>query len=139
MGIFERTFSALGLSLICIASAGHAAEDALLTGDRFGAYVSGSTVTFAHNDQVYGMEQYMPGNHVIWRRLGGDCQEGTWFAQGDEICFDYGEGVPLQCWQFYQTATGLRARSMNDASGMWLYEVMRTDEPMQCPAPYLGA
>ncbi len=113
------------------------AEDAM-SGAEFGAYVGGHTVTYAHDGRIYGMEQYLPDRKVIWRQIGGDCQEGSWFEAEGQICFDYGDGIALQCWQFVNEGGRLGARADSDPQGTWLYEVQRSQEPMQCPAPYLG-
>lgn len=104
----------------------------------FEAYVSGRTVTYAHDGRAYGIEQYLPDRRVIWRHIGGDCIEGVWFESGGEICFEYDGGGARQCWQFYQDGAGLGARASEDPEGLWLYEVERIREPMQCPVPYLG-
>ena len=115
-----------------------AQEPSSMDGAAFDGYVTGSTVTYAHDGRVYGMEQYLPDRKVIWRQIGGECLEGVWFEQDGHICFDYGEGAPLQCWTFALNGGGLGARPIEDPAGMWLYEVRKSREPMQCPAPYLG-
>ncbi|WP_145962999.1 hypothetical protein [Mangrovicoccus ximenensis] len=133
-----RRMHGMAAVLALLAAPAAAAEPSAMSGEEFGAYVDGHTVTYAHDGRVYGMEQYLPGRKVIWRQFGGDCQEGVWFEAGGQICFDYGEGIPLQCWQFVHDGGRLGARADSDPAGSWLYEVQRSTEPMHCPAPYLG-
>ncbi|MBE3640612.1 hypothetical protein [Mangrovicoccus algicola] len=123
-------------ALAALPGTGQAAE--AMSGAAFGAYVGGKTLTYAHDGVVYGMEQYLPQGRVIWRHVDGPCEEGVWFERDGQICFDYGDGIPLQCWQFVEEGGRLGARSQSDPSGTWLYEVRRSSEPMDCPAPYLG-
>lgn len=116
-----------------------AGQDAApMTADAFEAYVAGRTVTYAHDGQAYGIEQYFSDRRVIWKHIGGDCVEGTWFEANGEICFEYDGGGAMQCWQFYEDGGGLGARASGDPDGLWLYEVQRISEPLQCPVPYLG-
>lgn len=129
---------AMGLSLCASANAGAKETASPMSGAAFEAYVTGQVVTYAHDGRVYGMEQYLGGRRVVWRHLGGDCLEGAWFEQGDQICFQYEGDVPTQCWQFFENGTGLGARADGDPDGMWLYEVRRASEDLMCPAPYLG-
>lgn len=118
-----------------------AAEDApiVLGPEGFDTYVTGRTVTYAHDGRVYGFEQYLSDRRVIWRPVAGECQEGVWFPQDGHICFAYDGGIELQCWQFYDTGATLGARVAEDPEGMWLYEVERSEEPIDCPLPYFGS
>ena len=126
------------MALAVTAASAAGAEEVLMNGEDFGAYVDGQTVTYARDGRVYGMEQYLPGQKVIWRQIDGACEEGVWYVRDGLICFDYGDGIPLQCWQFFRDGARLGARADGDPQGLWLYEVRRSAEPMQCPAPYLG-
>lgn len=105
---------------------------------EFEAYVAGRTVTYAHDGQAYGIEQYFPNRRVLWRHIGGQCIEGTWFEANGEICFEYQGGTSAQCWQFFENGSGLGARASEDPDGLWLYELRRMSEPLQCPAPDLS-
>ncbi len=109
-----------------------------MSGTEFYAYVGGHTLTYARGGRILGVEQYLPGRKVIWRRAEGECEEGVWFEAAGRICFDYGESGAQQCWQFVNKGGRLGARADGDPQGAWLYEARRSSEPMQCPAPYLG-
>jgi hypothetical protein len=115
-----------------------------MTGVEFEAYVTGRTLTFAENGVVYGIEEYLEGRRVRWAFVEDECQEGTWYEAQVEgqpmICFVY-EHAPdnEQCWTFYRTARGLKARFMNEPEARELYEVQQSREPMMCLGPRIGA
>lgn len=65
------------------------------------------------------METFLPGCRSIWRDE-EECKEGTWWAKGDQICFDYqGESQPF-FWTYHDRGGWLMA---------W-YEGDRTQEPI---------
>ncbi len=127
----------LAFAAACAAQAATAQE--ILSAEAFDAYVTGTTVTYAHDGHIYGVEQYLPDRQVIWREVGGTCQKGVWFEQDGHICFSYGPDLPLQCWQFFSTGSTLGARVAGDPEGLWLYEVEQRDAPLDCPQPFLGS
>ena len=105
----------------------------------FEAYTTGTTITFSDRSGAYGGEQYRDGRRVSWSYLDGDCLDGTWFSKGDQICFDYGTGFDVQCWQFFKGAHGLWARYANDDSGFLLFEVESSNDPLYCKGPDVGS
>ncbi len=115
-----------------------------MTGAEFEAYVTGRTLTFAENGMIYGIEEYLSDRRVRWAFVEDECQEGYWYeAQidgGPMICFVY-EHAPddAQCWTFFRSARGLKARFMNDPAARELYEVQQSAEPMMCLGPRIGA
>lgn len=125
------------------ASAGPAAAetaDALapMSAEQFDALSVGRTLTYATGGMVYGTEQYLPGRRVLWAFTGDICKTGSWFPQGDEICFRY-EGVEaLQCWTFYDTPGGLSARFRGDPDAAPLVAVGDSDQPLACLGPQVG-
>ena len=109
-----------------------------MTAEEFEAYVTGRTLTFGINGQPYGIEQYLPGRRVIWAFIGEECREGSWFAMGPQICFEYDdEPGRLHCWTFFAGPDGLIARSEGVGVNE-LVEVQQTDAPMYCPGPDVG-
>jgi hypothetical protein len=115
-----------------------------MTGAEFEAYVTGRTLTFAENGFVYGIEEYLSNRRVRWAFIEDECQEGYWYETqidgGPMICFVY-ENAPdnHQCWTFFQSARGLKARFMNDPNARELYEVQQSREPMICLGPRVGS
>lgn len=110
-----------------------------LTAEEFDAYATGKTLTYGQGGAVYGTEQYLPGRQVRWAFREDACQKGEWYPSGSEICFVYEQdtGGP-QCWTFFQTEGGLRARFAGDAAGAELSEVAQSSEPLNCPGPDVG-
>lgn len=127
------------LALLLWAVALPAWADTPMTGAEFEAYTTGRTITFSDTLGPYGAEQYKSGRRVSWSLLDGDCLDGTWHASGDEICFDYGRDMPLQCWHFFRGTSGIWARITSSDSGFVLYEHSTTDEPLYCKGPLVGS
>ncbi|MFD2174178.1 hypothetical protein [Rhodobacter lacus] len=110
-----------------------------LTAEQFGALTLGKTITYSAEGEVYGIEEYRPGHKVVWAFAEGECKEGDWFAQGDQICFDYHEPtVGLQCWTFHQGPEGLVAWFEGRQDGEPLVSLRESTEPLNCPGPEIG-
>jgi hypothetical protein len=130
--------------LVALALATPAAAQAPMSGAEFEAYVTGRTLTFAEGGVVYGIEEYLEGRRVRWAFVEDECKDGTWYEATVEgqpmICFIY-EDAPdnEQCWTFFRTARGLKARFMNDPEARELYEVEQSREPLMCLGPRIGA
>ena len=115
-----------------------AAAEAPMSPAEFERYTTGKTLTFFTMGRPYGQEDYREGRRVVWSFLDGECKDGTWYAQGNEICFVY-EGAPVpQCWLFYREAGGLRAVFQGDDGATELYEAGESEEPMICHGPEVG-
>lgn len=110
-----------------------------LTPSEFSAYAVGRTLSYAANGEVWGQEQYLADNQVMWAFTGQDCQFGQWYPQGNAICFVYaGDDIP-KCWNFYLGAGGLIAELIGDTSATPLSEVGKSTEPLECAGPMIGA
>ncbi len=110
-----------------------------MTAEEFEAYAEGKTLTYAEGGQVFGTEQYLPGRRVRWAFTQDICQDGTWYQQGEQICFVYegGAGDP-QCWTFWREGGRLKARFAGDPDGRELTEVEQSQGPLLCPGPDVG-
>lgn len=106
----------------------------------FEALAEGHTLTFAHDGMPYGAEQYFPGRRSLWRYPDGTCAGGVWWADGDRVCFRYGEDAPRECWTFTTGPTGISvARVGGEGPGIVL-DLERIDEtPLDCPGPRVGS
>jgi len=106
---------------------------------EFEAYVTGRTLTYLSDGQPYGTEQYLTNRRVLWAFSGDECVAGQWYEAGDGlICFAY-EGNPTpQCWTFQRGPRGLIATYENEPDLKPLYETSRSNEPLNCPGPWLG-
>ena len=120
---------------LCLFGASVSAET-LLSGAEFDAYTSGRTITYTADGQAFGAETYLQRQRVRWSFLQGECQEGHWFADGNDICFVYENIEGPQCWQFFLTAKGLRAEFVGGGSAP-LFE-SATEQELICPGPDVG-
>lgn len=115
------------------------AEGAIESGPAFDAATRGRTFFYTRDGQPYGVEQYLPGQRVIWAFTGDDCLRGSWFANAGAICFVY-EDAPgvTQCWTFRQTAAGLEGNVVGDDQTSPLIARRSSPEPMACMGPDVG-
>jgi hypothetical protein len=91
------------------------AEDPPMTTDAFDAFVTGKTFDTHNSGGRYGVETFLPGRRAIWRDA-AQCLEGTWRADGDQICFDY-QGLPSPyCWTYHDRGGWLEAWLDGDRS-----------------------
>lgn len=130
------------LPLLCLLLATPAiAQDdpgAPMTAEEFDARTLGKTITYSAGGTPYGIEEYRPGHKVVWAFAEGDCREGDWFQQGDQICFDYHDETALQCWIFRDSPAGLTAQFQGDAQSEPLVSLTESDKPLNCPGPEVG-
>lgn len=124
--------------LFALGSTPARAEDPMSAAE-FEAYTTGRSLVFGFEGQAYGGEDYLPGRRVRWSFLDGRCQDGSWYQEGDAICFDYqGQDGPV-CWHFFATPGGLSADLLNAEPPQILYEIGEADEPLLCFGPEVGA
>ena len=114
------------------------APGAPMTAEEFDARTLGKTITYSAGGTPYGIEEYRPGHKVVWAFAEGDCREGDWFQQGDQICFDYHDDTPLQCWTFHDSPEGLVARFEGRDDGEPLISLKESTTSLNCPGPDLG-
>lgn len=131
-----RWLAQIGAFGLLLASAAYAAEP--MSAAEFEAYVEGKTLYFGLNGEAYGAEAYLPNRRVQWSFLDGQCKDGIWYAEGEQICFVYEDRPDPQCWTFFLDGDRLRAVFENDPSSTVLYEAQQSDDPMQCLGPEVG-
>ncbi|WP_170423246.1 hypothetical protein [Ruegeria arenilitoris] len=119
-------------------AANMAAAQPVLSGPEFDSYTQGKTLFYGFQGQVYGVERYLPNRRVIWSFMDGNCKEGLWYEQGEQICFIYEDRLDPQCWVFTQSDRGLIARFEGDPDTTELYEAEDINEEMICLGPEVG-
>ena len=129
---------ALGLIVFFGLASPLAAEDLPVSPEAFEAYVAGKTLSYSSGIGPYGAEEYLENRRVRWSYLDGECQEGSWYSNGDQICFVYEAIDGPQCWQFYFRSGRLMARFENNPMATELYETRQMDEPLMCLGPKVG-
>ncbi|WP_170381544.1 hypothetical protein [Ruegeria atlantica] len=127
------------LAILLLLSAHSASAQSALSAADFDDYTRGKTLFYGFQGQVYGVERYLPNRRVIWSFLDGDCKEGIWYEQGDQICFLYEDRLDPQCWVFTRSGNGLIAQFEGDPEQTELYEAEDIDEEMVCYGPDVGA
>jgi hypothetical protein len=103
-----------------------AAFDALTRGRRFD--------TFGPWD-LYGIEEFLPGQRSVWKDALG-CKAGRWKEENGQICFYY-EGrpdVPV-CWVYKQKADAIWGWYQGDPAGATV-RLVPGNSAMECN--YLG-
>lgn len=106
--------------------------------ETFDRLTRGKTLFYSVDGLVYGAEQYLGGNRVIWSFLDGECTEGSWYASDGMICFEYDNWSQTQCWSFTSDGDGLNAQFLNDPENTLTYEARETGEEMTCLGPDVG-
>lgn len=109
-----------------------------MTAAQFDARTRGKTITYSAGGRPYGIEEYRPGQKVVWAFEGAECREGDWFQRDDQICFDYHDDSGLQCWTFHDAAGGLVARFEGGTADEPLISLQESSEPLNCPGPDIG-
>ncbi|WP_170330967.1 hypothetical protein [Ruegeria arenilitoris] len=126
------------LAILLLLPAFSASAQTALSGADFDDYTRGKTLFYGFQGQVYGVERYLPNRRVIWSFLDGDCKEGVWYEQDEQICFIYEDRLDPQCWLFTRSGTGLIAQFEGDPEQTELYEADDIDEEMICYGPDVG-
>lgn len=125
------------LILLCL-TAGTLRAETPMSAEAFDAYTRGKTLFYGSDGEAYGVERYLDGRRVIWSFLDGNCRNGLWYEQDEQICFIYEDRLDPQCWTFFQTPRGLIARFENDPQATELYEAEDIGEEMLCFGPEVG-
>lgn len=126
------------LMILCLLATAPAAAETPMGADAFDKYTRGKTLFYGAGGAAYGVERYLDNRRVIWSFLDGKCQDGTWYQEGDQICFLYEDRADPQCWTFYEGPNGLIARFENDPQARELYEAQDIGEDMLCYGPDTG-
>ncbi|MDU9004859.1 hypothetical protein QO231_13470 [Sedimentitalea todarodis] len=122
---------------LCLIAAPVVAQNPM-NADAFDAYTRGKTLYYGYEGEAYGVERYLDGRRVIWSFLDGQCKEGIWYQEGEQICFVYEDRLDAQCWAFSETPRGLIARFENSPDETELYEAQENDAEMLCYGPEIG-
>ena len=135
--MFLRSLSASVFALSMLQSSPTIAAEPM-NGAAFDAYTRGKTLFYGQNGETYGAEVYLDDRRVRWSFLDGECKDGFWYEEADQICFVYEDNPDPQCWSFSQQNGRLSARFENRPDATELYEAQDVGEEMICLAPNLG-
>jgi hypothetical protein len=122
--------------LVCLALPARA--ETPMTAEEFEAHVTGTTVTYQQYDFIFGVEEYLADRKVRWSVAPNECQYGSWYPEGENICFVYEYSPAPTCWTFWMRDGVMVALSTNSAPGEELHEISRDQTPLPCPGPDVG-
>jgi hypothetical protein len=127
---------------LCAVLAGPASGETPMTGAEFQAHVGTNTFSYLYSNCVHGIADYGPGRTLRWAFEGDVCINGTWFEDGDQLCFAFEDGTLSACWHFYKDDNRLRGHATvlgsGDQADIDIFEVSHTDQPLTCPGPDVG-
>ena len=109
-----------------------------MTAAEFDAFVTGKTMDYLVDGEIFGREVYLPGRQVRWAFTAEECKLGHWYGEGDNICFLYDGDPEPKCWTIWPNGDGLSASYMTDTPDIPPREVRETTEPLACPGPDVG-
>lgn len=109
-----------------------------MTAEEFDAFVTGKTMDYIAQGQVYGREVYLPGRKVRWAFTADECKSGTWYGDGPHICFLYDGDPEPKCWTLWPEGDGLAASYITDTPDIPPRQVLETDQPLACEGPDVG-
>jgi hypothetical protein len=109
-----------------------------LSADEFETHVTGKTITYRQLDFIFGVEEYLADRMVRWSVSPDHCQYGSWYPEGDDICFVYEYDPNPACWTFWLRDGALVALSVTGLPGEELHEAEASPEPLPCPGPDVG-
>ena len=123
---------------LCLILPAPALAETPMTAEEFEAYVTGKTMDYIADGQVFGREVYLPGCKVRWAFTAEECKLGHWFGQGDQICFLYDGDPEPKCWIIWPDGEGLSASYSTDTPDIAPRSVRETTEPLGCAGPDVG-
>lgn len=95
------------LTFVTLAAGAMAAAAAeRVSPEEFGRYAEGWTLYFEHDGEEWGAESFRPKGRVRWRYPDGECIEGVWRANEQDVCFYYGPGSEVLCWALWREKPG---------------------------------
>ncbi|MGL4236269.1 hypothetical protein [Tabrizicola sp.] len=123
--------------LACLIAAPGAAETPM-NAEEFEAFVTGKTMDYIAYGTPFGREVYLPDRKVRWAFTDDECRSGSWYGDGDYICFLYNGDPEPKCWTIWQRGQDLAASYITDTPDIPPRQVVETDEPLACEGPDVG-
>ena len=112
---------------------GPAQAEPPMTAAEFSAYVGTDTLTYGYSTGIVGIAAYGPDQTLVWRYEGSDCVNGRYYQSGDEICFSFEVREISVCWHFALASGRLHGTATNTPGNDRIFEIGRSDRPLDCP------
>lgn len=124
--------------LLALCLAGSAAQaQTRMTAAEFEAWSIGRTLDYHVDGQFWGSEQHLPDRRTLDADVGGACMVGSWYPDGDDICFVYDGSPGPHCWRFWRDGERVEAEIAGNPDAPRA-EVSLSDTPLACPGPDVG-
>jgi hypothetical protein len=130
--------SEMRLLLALCLSGQAAAAQSLMTPEEFDAWSLGKTLDYSVAGQVYGSEAYFPDRRVRDADTGGPCIDGSWYADGNAVCFVYPAHDGTHCWHYWRDGSAVLAKPVGAAPDDPAQQVTEAASPLACPGPEVG-
>lgn len=109
-----------------------------MTPNDFDAWSVGKTLNYSVDGVILGSEVYFADRQVRDADAGGPCLDGSWFADGDAVCFVYPARNGIHCWTYWRDGDTVFAKPLGAASDDPAQRVTVADTPLTCPGPEVG-
>ena len=110
----------------------------VMTAAEFDDYATGKTIDYADDFSIWGREQYLPDRRVRFSFTDDECRFGTWYDQGDQICFVYDNDPEPKCWIYFTDGKNVTTIYQTDGPGGRVSTARPTKEPLVCLGPEVG-
>ncbi|MGL5011656.1 MAG: hypothetical protein ACRC6I_17400 [Paracoccaceae bacterium] len=115
-----------------------ALAERVMTPAEFEAFSTGKTMDYNDGFSTWGREEYLPGRQVRFSFTDDECRFGSWYDQGDQVCFVY-EGDPdPKCWTYFTDGKNVTTMFASDGPGGTVSTVLQTKERLECLGPEVG-
>ncbi len=119
------------------------AEAGFIDEAAFRSFAAGRVVRADYEDgSLFGHEQFLPDDRVIWLTADGTCLEGVWKAEGGSICYHYEDGDAPSCLRYMRLGDQLVGYHWDNSRGAvgylgFIVRLSQVDHPsLSCdPAP----
>lgn len=134
---------ALALSAAILLASLPTRADQPVSPAEFAEFATGWTLYYEEDGEPMGSETFRPDGRVRWRDADGVCADGVWRAYGDQMCFYYGPGTPVQCWALSRTQPDgpirLTLTGDGEDAGLALDVAGRDRQPLTCKGEGVGS
>ncbi|NHB76686.1 hypothetical protein [Rhodobacter calidifons] len=124
--------------LVWLLTAQPLAAQTLMTAEEFDDWSRGKTLDYAVDGQILGSETYFAGRRVRDADRGGPCIDGSWFADGEAICFVYPAIAGVHCWHYWREGETVVAQPLSAAPDTPPQQVTEASAPLACTGPDVG-
>jgi hypothetical protein len=123
--------------ILCLTPLSAAAER-VMTAAEFEAFSTGKTMDYAIGSDAWGREEYLPGRRVRFSFTDDECRFGSWYEQGQMVCFIYDGDTDPKCWTYFTDGKNVTTQFAPDGPAATLSSVRPTKEPLVCLGPEVG-